>query len=103
MCDSAWAESVFEPAIKRLPKAQARAVAVSKDTYAALSVYGAGMDAGSRVVELTSPLALAGIPIFFITTYCRCFPIFWILVGPIVLSKGGVDNTSAKGEGEQHN
>ncbi|KAK3904395.1 hypothetical protein C8A05DRAFT_13701 [Staphylotrichum tortipilum] len=73
VCDSAWAESVFEPAIRKLPKAQARTVAVSKDTYAALSVYGAGMDAGSRVVELTSPLALANIPIFFITTYYSDF------------------------------
>jgi hypothetical protein len=73
VCNSAWAKSVFEPAIKRLPKDQAKAVAISKDTYAALSVYGAGMDAGSRVAELTSPLALANIPIFFITTYCMCF------------------------------
>lgn len=70
VCRSAWAKSVFEPAIKRLAKDQVRKVAISKDTYAALSVYGAGMDAGSRVAELTSPLALANIPIFFITTYC---------------------------------
>ncbi len=72
VCKSAWAQSVFEPAIKRLAKDQVRKVAISKDTYAALSVYGAGMDAGSRVAELTSPLALANIPIFFITTYCTC-------------------------------
>jgi hypothetical protein len=70
VCNSAWAESVFEPAIKRLAKDQAKTVAISKDTYAALSVYGTGMDAGSRVADLTSPLALANIPIFFITTYC---------------------------------
>lgn len=31
------------------------------------------MDAGSRVVDLTCPLALAGIPIFFITTYYSDF------------------------------
>lgn len=31
------------------------------------------MDAGNRVMELTSPLALAGIPIFFITTYYSDF------------------------------
>ena len=70
VCNSAWATSVFEPAIERLPKDQAGRVAISKDTYAALSVYGTGMDAGSRVADLTSPLALANIPIFFITTYC---------------------------------
>lgn len=70
VCNSDWATSVFEPAINRLPKDQAKRVAISKDTYAALSVYGTGMDAGSRVADLTSPLALANIPIFFITTYC---------------------------------
>jgi hypothetical protein len=80
VCNSAWATSVFEPAIKRLPADQAAMVAISKDTYAALSVYGTGMDAGSRVADLTSPLALADIPIFFITTYCKC---------DIELSNGG--------------
>ncbi|KAL2119230.1 hypothetical protein VTJ04DRAFT_6190 [Mycothermus thermophilus] len=69
VCDAAWAESVFRPALARLPKEQARTVAISGDTYAVLNVYGTGMDAGSRVADLTSPLALAGIPIFFITTY----------------------------------
>ncbi|CAN9272176.1 unnamed protein product [Alternaria alternata] len=34
-----------------------------------MQVDGEGLDAGQRVLELTSPLALAGIPIFFITTY----------------------------------
>ncbi|KAK4242269.1 hypothetical protein C8A03DRAFT_11556 [Achaetomium macrosporum] len=73
VCNSTWAKSVFEPAIKRLPRDQAKSVAISKDTYAALSVYGAGVDAGSRVADLTSPLALADIPIFFITTYYSDF------------------------------
>jgi hypothetical protein len=70
VCNSAWAKSVFEPAIQRLPADQAKTVAISKDTYAVFSVSGAGVDAGSRVADLTSPLALANIPIFFITTYC---------------------------------
>ncbi|EAQ90508.1 hypothetical protein CHGG_02443 [Chaetomium globosum CBS 148.51] len=73
VCNSAWATSVFEPAIKRLPESQAKAVTISKDTYIALSVYGSGMDAGSRVADLTSPLALANISIFFITTYYSDF------------------------------
>lgn len=71
VCNSAWAASVFESAIKLLPNDQVKKVVISKDTYAALSVYGTGMDAGSRVADLTSPLALANIPIFFITTYCK--------------------------------
>ncbi|KAL1837661.1 hypothetical protein VTJ49DRAFT_3537 [Mycothermus thermophilus] len=69
VCDAAWAESVFRPALARLSRDQSRTVAISGDTYAVLNVYGTGMDAGSRVADLTSPLALAGIPIFFITTY----------------------------------
>ncbi|KAL2266477.1 hypothetical protein VTJ83DRAFT_5829 [Remersonia thermophila] len=69
VCDAAWAETVFRPALARLPRDQSRMVAISGDTYAVLNVYGTGMDAGSRVADLTSPLALAGIPIFFITTY----------------------------------
>ena len=69
VCNSAWAESVFKPAIRRLPEDQARTVAISKDTYVALSVHTAGLDAGSRVADLTSPLALMLIPLFFITTY----------------------------------
>ncbi|KAK4155962.1 hypothetical protein C8A00DRAFT_31215 [Chaetomidium leptoderma] len=73
VCNSAWAESVFAPAIRRLSGDEAKTVAISKDTYAALSVYGTGMDAGSRVADLTSPLALANIPIFFITTYYSDF------------------------------
>ena len=38
-----------------------------------LSVISAGLDAAGRVMELSSPLALAGIPIFFITTYYSDF------------------------------
>ncbi|KAM7217880.1 hypothetical protein V8F06_006692 [Rhypophila decipiens] len=73
VCHSSWSKSVFEPAIKRLPKELSKQVSISKDSYTVLSVTSAGMDAGSRVVDLTSPLALAGIPIFFITTYYSDF------------------------------
>ncbi|KAK3373785.1 ACT domain-containing protein [Lasiosphaeria ovina] len=73
VCHSAWAKSVFEPAIRKLPKELSKTVSISKDSYAVVSVISAGMDAGSRVVDLTSPLALAGIPIFFITTYYSDF------------------------------
>ncbi|UNI18803.1 hypothetical protein JDV02_005051 [Purpureocillium takamizusanense] len=38
-----------------------------------LSVISAGLEAAGRVMELSSPLALAGIPIFFITTYYSDF------------------------------
>ncbi|KAK0720419.1 ACT domain-containing protein [Lasiosphaeris hirsuta] len=73
VCHSNWTKIVFEPIIKRLPKDVSKTVSVSKNSYAVFSVFSAGMDAGSRVVDLTSPLALAGIPIFFITTYYSDF------------------------------
>lgn len=73
VCHSTLAKNIFEPAIRRLPKEQAKTVSMSKDSYAVFSVISAGMDAGSRVVDLTSPLALAGISIFFITTYYSDF------------------------------
>ncbi|KAK0626735.1 ACT domain-containing protein [Immersiella caudata] len=74
VCHTSWVKSVWEPAIKRLPKdnTSRRSVTVSKDM-SVFSVISAGMDAGSRVVDLTSPLALAGISIFFITTYYSDF------------------------------
>ncbi|KAF4469273.1 hypothetical protein FALBO_3821 [Fusarium albosuccineum] len=73
VCHSSWAQNVFEPVLKTLPRDLAKTVSVSKDSYMVLSVISAGLDAGGRVMELTSPLALAGIPIFFITTYYSDF------------------------------
>jgi hypothetical protein len=73
VCHSSWAKNVFEPAIKKLPRDAQKTVTISKDSYLILSVISAGMDAAGRVMELTSPLALAGIPIFFITTYYSDF------------------------------
>ena len=69
VCHTSWAENVFQPALDRLPAAAAATVSVSPDSYTVFSVISGGMDAGSRVVDLTLPLALAAIPIFFITTY----------------------------------
>ena len=73
VCHSSWVRLVFDPVIRSLPKDAARAVSVSRDTYTVLSVISAGLDAASRVMELSSPLALAGIPIFFISTYYSDF------------------------------
>ncbi|KAI1365855.1 ACT domain-containing protein [Xylaria arbuscula] len=73
VCHSNWAKTVFEPVVNRLPRDVAKRVTISKDAYLVLSVISAGMDAGNRVMELTSPLALAGIPILFITTYYSDF------------------------------
>ena len=73
VCHSSWARDVFEPVIAGLPRDLARTVELSQNDYLILSVISAGLDAAGRVMELTSPLALAGIPIFFISTYYSDF------------------------------
>jgi hypothetical protein len=73
VCHTSWATNVFEPVIKKLPKESQSQVQISKDTYIVFSVSSAGMEAGQRVIDPTAPLAMAGIPIFFITTYYTDF------------------------------
>lgn len=92
VCHSSWAKNVFEPVLKTLPHDVAKTVSISKDSYMILSVISAGLDAGGRVMELTSPLALAGISIFFITTYYSDF----ILV-PTKERQHVVESLEAKG------
>ncbi|KIX09645.1 uncharacterized protein Z518_00726 [Rhinocladiella mackenziei CBS 650.93] len=53
----------------RNPKGLKMEIQISAEDYIVIQVDGQGLDAGQRVLELTSPLAMAGISIFFITTY----------------------------------
>jgi hypothetical protein len=73
VCHTSWARNVFQPVIDRLDKETAKAITVSSDEYLVMSVINAGMEAASRVMELTCPLAIKGIPILFITTYYSDF------------------------------
>lgn len=73
VCHKSWAETVFQPIIDSLPKDENNKVHISTDNYIVFSVDSTGTDAGQRVMDLTSPLAMAGIPIFFITTYYTDF------------------------------
>jgi hypothetical protein len=73
VCHTTWAQNVFAPVIALLPKESSRQVQISKESYIVFSVSSAGMEAGQRVMDLTAPLAMAGIPIFFITTYYTDF------------------------------
>ena len=58
------AEDLFRPAIRGAipsPKADdGHDASISAEDFVVISVEGAGMEAGQRVLELTSPLALAG-------------------------------------------
>jgi len=73
VCHTEWAQTLFQPIIDRLPKDAQKQVSISKESYMVFSVNSAGMEAGQRVMDLTGPLAMAGISIFFITTYYTDF------------------------------
>ena len=68
-CSRGYAKRFFAPIQEALPPSQRDAVSITHDDYVVMQVDGEGLDAGQRVLELTSPLAMAGISIFFITTY----------------------------------
>ena len=57
ICSRELAQKYFAPVIKRGPK---DGVSISPEDFIAVSVEGEGLEAGQRVLELTSPLAMAG-------------------------------------------
>ncbi|EEH40015.1 hypothetical protein PAAG_08878 [Paracoccidioides lutzii Pb01] len=72
VCSRELAELYFRPLTEKFNKnepSRANHVSISKDDFIAMQVDGQGLEAGQRVLELTSPLAMAGISIFFISTY----------------------------------
>ncbi|KAJ4346413.1 uncharacterized protein N0V89_010342 [Didymosphaeria variabile] len=69
VCSRKLANELFLPALDRLDAKSRDQVSITSEDYVVMQVDGEGLDAGQRVLELTSPLALAGISIFFITTY----------------------------------
>ncbi|CZS99523.1 uncharacterized protein RCO7_07877 [Rhynchosporium graminicola] len=73
VCHVSFAQSIFPSLLSLLPPSQSSQCVISKDTYNVFSVNSSGMEAGQRVLDLTAPLAMAAIPIFFITTYYTDF------------------------------
>ncbi|ORX92824.1 ACT domain-domain-containing protein [Clohesyomyces aquaticus] len=69
VCSRSLARELFIPARDALDAASKGQVHITNEDFVVMQVDGEGLDAGQRVLELTSPLALAGISIFFITTY----------------------------------
>ncbi|KAF3927260.1 hypothetical protein ABW20_dc0108833 [Dactylellina cionopaga] len=69
VCAYDTAQELFQPLLNALEPERRETVVLSEDEYVVIQVDGEGFDAGQRVLELTSPLALAGVSIFFITTY----------------------------------
>lgn len=56
MCPRSLAEKFFAPLVKLVDNE----ASITKDDFIAMQVYGEGLEAGQRVLELTSPLAMAG-------------------------------------------
>jgi hypothetical protein len=72
MCPRQLANKYFAPMIDNFVQNHASTqsrLSISQDDFIAMQVYGEGLEAGQRVLELTSPLAMAGISIFFVSTY----------------------------------
>ncbi|KAI9777448.1 MAG: hypothetical protein M1839_008860 [Geoglossum umbratile] len=69
VCSKKSAQELFVPIIASLEQRSRNEVTIGSEDFVVVQVDGQGLDAGQRVLELTSPLALAGISIFFITTY----------------------------------
>lgn len=60
VCSRKIADDLFEPALRLLDTASQDQVSITDEDYVVMQVDGEGLDAGQRVLELTSPLALAG-------------------------------------------
>lgn len=73
VCPRQQAEDLFRPVIRSLDAAMRKSVSISHEDYSVVVIAGEGLEAGQRVLDLTGPLALAGISIFFITSYYTDF------------------------------
>lgn len=71
MCPRKLADQYFAPLVEgfRAVSSESDSLSITRDDFIAMQVYGEGLEAGQRVLELTSPLAMAGISIFFVSTY----------------------------------
>jgi hypothetical protein len=60
VCPRHLVDELFRPLIERLDAKAKQAVIISNDDFVVIQVGGEGMEAGQRVLDLTAPLALAG-------------------------------------------
>lgn len=60
VCSRKLANDIFLPAFNLLDPKSRDQVSITSEDYVVMQVDGEGLDAGQRVLELTSPLALVG-------------------------------------------
>lgn len=63
VCPRRLVDELFKPLIERLDTKAKQAVIISNDDFVVIQVGGEGMEAGQRVLDLTAPLALAGMQV----------------------------------------
>lgn len=59
VCPREQADSLFAPILAGLQPELQKAVSISKEDYSVIVIDGEGLEAGQRVLDLTSPLAMA--------------------------------------------
>ncbi|KAF9691301.1 hypothetical protein EKO04_010665 [Ascochyta lentis] len=69
VCSRKLVNELFVPILNLLDVTSRNEVHITTEDFVVMQVDGEGLDADRRVLELTGPLALAGISIFFITSY----------------------------------
>ena len=69
VCPRTDADAFFAPLIANFSLSVEDDLTISQDDFSVILIDGEGLEAGQRVLELTSPLAIAGISILFITSY----------------------------------
>jgi hypothetical protein len=60
VCSRTLANELFVPVLNLLNTQSRDSVSITNEDFVVMQVDGEGLDAGQRVLELTSPLALAG-------------------------------------------
>jgi hypothetical protein len=85
VCPPQEAEHLFLPCLELLEPTLRRMVSISIEDYSVVVIGGEGLEAGQRVLDLTTPLAMAGIPIFFITSYWADFVLVPLHARPRVI------------------
>jgi hypothetical protein len=69
VCSRTLASELFVPVLNALDPLSRDLVSITSDDFVVMQVDGEGLDAGQRVLELTSPLALAGMSVH---SFCNC-------------------------------
>lgn len=79
ICSRDLVDRYFSPLLScqdEIHLANSRRVEISSEDYVVMQVEGQGLDAGQRVLELTSPLSMAGVSILFVSTYFSDYILF---------------------------